>query len=264
MTRGVEFAKVRETTLLLDIYSPQKPKEAHPAVVWIHGGAWRAGSRDSVPIKELVAEGFVVVSVDYRLTPVAPFPANVHDIKAAIRFLRSNAETYSIDPERISIAGASAGGHLAALVGLTNGSKPHEGSVGGHLKTSSDVNAVVSFYGASNLLSVLDQSTPHGLRVRVPALKLLLGGTPDEKPALAELASPVRQLDPQDPPILLIHGDEDSQMPIEQSRELQRACETMKIECELIIVPGGSHGGKEFYDREMIKKVAQHLKPPAP
>ena len=258
-TQGVVFANIGSTALKLDIYHAPRGEKASPVIVWVHGGAWRAGNREGVSIRGLVEMGYSVASVDYRLTPVAPFPANVHDIKAAIRFLRANADRYGIDPDRISIAGVSAGGHLAALVGLTNGSKAHEGSIGEHLKVSSGVGAVVSFYGASNLLSILDQSTEHGLSVRVPALKLLLGGTPVEKPDVARLASPIYQLDEDDPPVLLIHGDQDPQMPFEQSKELQRACGKMGVSCELIPVQGGVHGGKAFYEKQMLDRVAAFL-----
>lgn len=258
--REIVFAKIGETKLRLDLYHPQATDTKHPLIVWVHGGAWRAGSRDSVPIKALVKKGFAIASVDYRLSTEAPFPANVHDIKAAIRFLRSHAEKHQIDPERISIAGASAGGHLAALVGLTNGSEAHEGKIGEQLETSSDVTSIISFFGASNLLSILSQSTPHGLEVRVPALKLLLGASPNEKPALAKLASPTEQLDPDDPPLLLIHGDKDPQMPVEQSGELHAACSNIGIPCEFITIQGGQHGGKEFFNPKNLAAVEGFLR----
>ncbi len=131
---------------------------------------FRCGSKSRMPLEALAEEGWVIASVDYRLTPVARFPAQVHDIKAALRFLRANAADYGFDADRIAIAGNSAGGHLAALVGTTNGHKDLEGSVGAHLEESSDVQATISFYGASNLTTILKQSTPFGLGVRIPAL----------------------------------------------------------------------------------------------
>lgn len=130
----VEFARVDEISLKLDLHLPRQIDEtastALPLIIWVHGGAWRAGSRKSMPLEGLVRKGFAVASVDYRLTPVAPFPANVHDIKAAIRFLRAKASDYDLDPNRFAIAGASAGGHLAALVGVTNGHSFLEGEIG--------------------------------------------------------------------------------------------------------------------------------------
>jgi acetyl esterase/lipase len=201
-----------------------------------------------MPLGKLVAQGFAVASVDYRLSHVAPFPAQVHDIKAAIRFLRAKAGDYGYDARRIAIAGSSAGGHLAALVGVTNGVQELEGSVGEHTDQSSAVQAIVSFFGASNLQTILAQSTPHGLSVRLPALTLLLGGPPEEKADLARLASPVTHVDASDPPLLLIHGDQDPQMPINQSHELQGAYEAAKLPVQFYVVHGGKHGGPEFYD----------------
>jgi acetyl esterase/lipase len=256
--KTIEFARVGEHALSLDLFLPARSKP--PLIIYIHGGAWRAGSRAEVPIAPLIENGFAIASVDYRLTPVAPFPANVHDIKAAIRFLRENAVEFGFDAQRFAIAGSSAGGHLAALVGVTNGVKELEGDGGGHRGVSSDVQAVVSFYGAANLQTILGQSTPHGLSVRVPALQLLLGGPPAEKPELARLASPVAHVNPKSPPILLIHGDADPQMPFEQSCELQAAYVKAGRTVELVTVKGGLHGGKEFYDEAHLALVAKFLK----
>ena len=225
VTRDIEFAKVADTSLHLDLYQPELAESPRPLIIWVHGGAWRAGSRRSMPLEGLIARGYTVASIDYRLTTKAPFPANIHDIKAAIRFLRAGAKRFAIDPGRVTIAGASAGGHLAALAGLTHGKSELEGKLGDHLATSSEVQAIASFFGASNLTTILSQSTPHGLSVRVPALELLLEGQPDEKPELTKLASPIFQLDANDPPVLLFHGDADEQMPIEQAEELKRACD---------------------------------------
>lgn len=212
-----------------------------------------------MPLGKLVAQGFAVASVDYRLSTEAVFPAQIQDIKAAIRFLRAREKDYGYDATRIAVAGGSAGGHLAALVGVTNGVKELEGTVGDHPGQSSAVQAIVSYYGASNLQSILGQSTPHGLSVRVPALQLLLGGQPDEKAELARLASPVAHIDANDPPLLLIHGDADPQMPIEQSYELERAYTAAKLPVKLIVIPGAKHGGKEFNDDQRTEIVREFL-----
>ena len=262
----IEFAKVDEMKLKLDLYLPghiaETPSGPLPLIIWVHGGAWRAGTRKNMPLEALVRKGYAVASVDYRLTPVAPFPANVHDIKAAIRFLRAKAEDYGLDPQRFAIAGASAGGHLAALVGVTNGHSYLEGKVGEYGDISSEVQAIISFYGAANLETILSQSTPHGLSVRVPALQLLLGGQPDEKPDVARMASPVSHVDQKDPPLLLIHGDQDPQMPINQSHELQGAYERLGLISIFHVVHGGAHGGSEFYDSERLEIVDHFLQQP--
>jgi acetyl esterase/lipase len=217
-----------------------------------------------VPIAAIVNHGFAVASVDYRLSPVAAFPAQAYDIKAAVRFLRNHSEDYGIDPDRIAIAGASAGGHLAALVGMSNRVRELEGRTGRDGDVSSDVQAVVSFYGASNLQTILAQSTPHGLSVRVPALQLLLKGQPEDKQQLAKLASPVSHVDRDDPPLLLIHGDQDPQMPINQSHELHGACRERGVTVEFDVVYGAAHGGSEFYTDARIRRVAEFLRDAMP
>ena len=256
----LEYAHIAEHRLLLDLYLPPKSSTPAPLVVWIHGGAWRAGSKDSVPVARWLQQGFAIASVEYRLSPMAKFPAQIHDIKAAIRWLRGNAETYAIDSERFIIAGSSAGGHLAALVGVSNGLETLDGDLGDFRSTSSDVQAIVSFFGASNLESILSQSTPHGLSVRVPALELLLGGQPDQKQQLAKLASPVTHVDTADPPLWLIHGDADPQMPIEQSRELQQRYADLKLKVDFEIVKNGKHGGDGFFTDEQLDRVANEIK----
>ena len=254
----IEYARAGDTSLKLDLHLPQNANA--PLIVYVHGGAWRAGSKSDVPVDALLEHGFAIASVDYRLSTEAPFPAQVHDIKAAIRFLRAKASLFKISTDRIGIIGSSAGGHLAALTGVSNGVKALEGTVGDYLDQSSDVQCIISLYGASNLQSILSQSTEFGLRMRVPALQLLLGGTPDEKPELARLASPVAHLDKDDPPLLLIHGDADPQMPPEQSRELNTACKAVGISVQLLELPGSKHGGPEFYDKERTDIIAAFLR----
>src|SRR4051794_22649486 len=156
----VEYARIEDQRLMLDLYLPRqsaRSPEAAPLVVWVHGGAWRSGSRKDLPLGGLVERGYAVASVDYRLSPVARFPAQVHDIKAAVRFLRARRGEYGYDASRIAIAGNSAGGHLAALVGVTNGHSELEGTVGDNPSEKSDVQAIVSLYGMSNLTTILAQ-----------------------------------------------------------------------------------------------------------
>jgi len=252
------FAEVDGRELLLDLYLPIDLAQP-PLIVYVHGGAWRGGSKDSMPLTGLLDEGYAIASVDYRLTPEARFPAQVHDIKAAIRFLRGNQERHPYDARRVAIAGSSAGGHLAALVGVTNGTAELEGSVGAYLDQSSEVQAIVAYFGASNLLTILQQSTPHGLGVRIPALQLLLGGQPEQERELAMLASPVFHVDKSDPPLLLLHGDQDPQMPINQSHELQGKYKSLGLPVDLLVLHGAAHGGKTFYDQPRTKAVSRFL-----
>jgi acetyl esterase/lipase len=255
--RDLAYASVPGATLGVDVYLPAGVRHP-PLVVYVHGGAWNAGSKSQYPAF-LVERGFAVASVDFRSTDVAPFPANVHDIKAAIRFLRARATDYGYRTDRIAIAGASSGGHLAALVGVTRGNAALEGVEGDYPGQSSAVQAIVSWFGASNLTTILSQSTPFGVGVREPALRRLLGDLPDAAPDIARLASPVFHVDAKDPPLLLLHGDQDRQMPINQLHELDGAYARAGLRAETLILHGVGHDGEPFFRGEPADRVVDFL-----
>ena len=257
--RDVEYARIGEQVLKLDLHRPIENSRS-PLIVWVHGGAWRSGSKSNMPLTELVEEGYAIASVDYRLSTQAKFPAQIHDIKAAIRFLRAHGNQWHLASKKIVIAGDSAGAHLASLVGVSNGNKELEGEIGPDRSQSSDVQGIISFYGAANLTTILSQSTPHGLKVRIPALNLLLGDQPTNVVDLARLASPVFHVDRADPPLLLFHGDQDPQMPINQSHELHGAYRSAKVPVEFEIVHGAGHGGAAFYIPERLALVKDFLR----
>jgi acetyl esterase/lipase len=243
-------------TLRLDLYLPEA---GAPLLVWLHGGAWEAGNKSAMPLAPIIERGFAVASLDFSPASKARFPGQIHEIKAAIRFLRGQAQRYGYDARRIAIAGASSGAHLAAVVGTSNGHAELEGTLGEHRGESSDVQAILSYFAATNLTTILAQSTPIGLNIREPALIRLLGATPKEAEPLARLASPVFQVDAGDPPLLLLHGDQDPQMPINQSHELEGAYEKAGLEVELIVVHGAAHGGDAFYSPANVERAAQFL-----
>jgi acetyl esterase/lipase len=245
------------TPLKLDLYLP--PAAGAPLLVWLHGGAWENGNKSAMPLAPFVERGFAVASVDFSPASKARFPGQVHEIKAAIRFLRAEATRYGYDASRIAILGASSGAHLADVVGTSNGNAELEGTLGDHRDQSSDVHAIVSYFAATNLTTILAQSTPFGLNIREPALQRLLGAPPKEAEALAKLASPVFQVDRNDPPLLLLHGDQDPQMPINQSHELEGAYERQGLQVDFIVVHGAAHGGDAFYSPENVERVATFL-----
>jgi acetyl esterase/lipase len=257
------YGKVADRELLLDIYLPEGVNNP-PLLIWVHGGAWRGGTKDSVPILDFVEDGYAIASLDFRLSGEGMFPAQVHDIKAAIRFLRAKAGSHGYDAEKVALLGASSGGHLVSLVGVTNGDRELEGDIGDFVAENSDVQAVVSYYGASNLTTILSQSTPHGLSVRKPALDLFIGGQPEDNTARARQASPVFHVDRSDPPLLLLHGDQDPQMPINQSHELHHAYNQHGLEVAFEVVHGAAHGGAEFVDEQrrsvVLAFLNKHLK----
>jgi acetyl esterase/lipase len=244
-------------TLLLDLYLPAAANP--PLVVWIHGGAWEAGNKSAMPLAPFIERGFAVASLDFSPASKARFPGQVHEIKAGIRFLRGQAQRYGYDARRIAIAGASSGAHLAAVVGTSNGHAELEGTLGEHRGESSDVQAIVSYFAATNLTTILAQSTPFGLNIREPALVRLLGAAPKDAEPLARLASPVFHVDAGDPPLMLLHGDQDPQMPINQSHELEGAYEKAGLDVEMIVVHGAAHGGDAFYSPANVERVAQFL-----
>lgn len=256
--KDLVYAKVGDRNLLVDIYLPENTPNT-PLIVWIHGGAWRSGSKENPP-KGLLENGYALASLDYRLSGEAPFPAMIYDIKAAIRYLRANAKKYGYRNDKIIIAGSSAGGHLAALVGTTNGDKELEGSLGDNLDTSSDVQAIIDLYGPTDFLTILDQSTPHGISVRAPALELLMGKPIEQVPEMAKLASPVFQVDGNDPPIFIAHGDQDNQVPINQAHELHAAYKKLEVMVQFEVVHGAGHGSPDYYQPEFTEKILAFLK----
>lgn len=259
--RDIEYAAVGDVRLRLDLYRPPADDAAprRPLILWIHGGAWRGGSKADVPILPLVERGYAIASVDYRLSTQAEFPAQLHDLKGAVRYLRASAPRYELDPERFVAAGSSAGGHLAALLGTTGGNRELAGTVGGNPDTADGVQAILDWFGPTDLTTILSQSTPHGLNVRVPALELLLGGQPAEKSALARAASPTFHVDAADPPLMIFHGDRDPQVPINQSHQLHGEYLRVGATAEFDVIYGGAHGGREFFDAKRLNRAAEFL-----
>lgn len=263
MTTHTDIAYADSATrpLLLDLYLPQGV--AQPAlIVWLHGGAWRAGSKANVEALDIVGHGFALASVDFRNSGEAGFPAQLHDIKAAIRFLRARAADYGYDASRIAVWGYSSGGHLAALTGVSNGNAQLEGSLGDFTTTSSEVQAVIDYSGPANLRTILHQSTAHGVSVRAPALEALLG-RPVDDPAIAELvtlASPALQVGPNAAPLLIMHGVQDNQVPINQSIELQQAYERAGRPVEVQFLLEAQHTSGEYFRSPYLEQVAAFLR----
>ena len=256
--KDITYALTPEKELKLDLYLPDGTSNPY-LVVWVHGGAWHSGSKENPP-QDLVKLGYAMASISYRRTPEAKFPALIHDIKAAVRFLRSHANQYGYRGDKITLWGSSAGGHLVALAGLTNNHEGLEGKIGNDLATSSEIQAVVDFFGPTDLTTILSQSTPHGLNVRAPALTLMFGKPLDQAAEELKLASPVYHVDAGDPPLFICHGDLDPQVPINQSIQLYGKYRELKLPVQLEYVHGGGHGGKQFSDPSLIHKVDQFLK----
>ncbi len=257
-TKNIKYALTPQKELFLDLYMPDKVQNP-PLLVWVHGGAWSGGSKENPPL-EFIAHGFAMASIEYRLSGEAPFPAQIHDIKAAIRFLRGNAKKYGFDGEKIILWGSSAGGHLAALAGVSDGNATLEGNLGDFTKISSKVQVILDYFGASNLTTILKQSTPYVINMRTPALIKLYGKPIEEATEEAKLASPVFHVDKTDPPMFICHGDQDPQMPVNQSIELYGKYQEAGLKVEIEFLHGAAHGGKEFSSPALVEKVVKFLK----
>lgn len=254
----------------LDIYFPETRSEKPlPLLVWIHGGGWSGGSKAQQPYLSQLKRGYVAASIEYRFSQKATFPAQIQDCQAAIRWLRANAEKYSIDPGRIGVGGASAGGHLAALVG-TSGAKKAFPMIGGNLDQSDRVQAVCDIFGPTDFWTVITQADEDQNVKNVfkwnngdPYSKLIGGKLGEDKEA-CEAVSPVHYVSKDNPPFLILHGDRDALVPYAQSVELNDLLAGAGVEVTLQRMPGAGHGGPQFGLPSVAKLAAtffdKHLK----
>jgi acetyl esterase/lipase len=255
--------------LVLDLARPERASGAGPGLVFIHGGGWTGGSRQMYEkeIREAAKRGYVAVTISYRLTdpdangkPANPFPAQIEDAKCAVRWLRANAEKYHVDPNRIGVVGASAGGHLSLLVGVTDESQKLEGS-GGNNGVSSRVQAVVNYFGPTDLGHLFSTSQ----RASKP-LSNLIGGPPEKHAQAYALASPITHVTKDDPPTLTLHGDVDQVVTPDQASLFDAAMKRAGAPHTLMMLEGQGHGFKgaaaakaraamyAFFDEHLKKK----------
>ena len=254
----------------LDIYLPEKKQDKYKVIVAIYGSAWFSNNMKVITFmslgKPLVDAGFAVVSINHRSSGDAKFPAQIQDVKAALRFIRANADKYQLDTTFVGITGFSSGGHLSALAGVTNGMKTRtvgsttidiEGTVGGNLEHSSRVDAVVDWFGPvdmahmENCETVKDEKSPEAA---------LIGGAPKDNPDLIALISPITYVSPQCPPFLVFHGQADNVVPHCQGENFSKALkEAGRLE-EFISVPDGQHGPVTFNEQTFRRMTDFFLK----
>jgi len=238
--RDLEYGRPGGVPLRLDIYSPLKPAGKLPVIVWIHGGGWDTGSKGFCPINFMARSNVAIVSIDYRLSGVATFPAPLFDCKGAIRWLRANADTYDLDADHIGIAGVSAGGHLALLLATTMNHPEMEGDVGGNLNFSSRVQCVCAFYPPTELNRLV--SNPQARTNADGEVAKLIGGPVAYNLDKAAAASPLTYVDKSCCPVYLLHGGADTLVPPEQSRIFYDALVKAGVQAHLTIVPNKGHG----------------------
>lgn len=238
----VPYAATGNPRHRVDIYLPKKPTVAGPlpVIAYVHGGGWRAGSKvmGRSQVMQLVDSGrYAAVSIGHRLAWEAPWPAQIHDTKAGIRWVRGNARKYGFDSNRICAVGASAGGHLVAVLGVTGGDASLEGNLGSYRDQSSKVKCVVDMYGPIDL-----RSTSAGLAALKDNVALLLGGNPTTLPQVAAQATPLTHVDASDPPFMIIHGTKDPLVGYQESVDLDKALRAAGVPVTFQTIEGGGHG----------------------
>lgn len=236
--RNLDYVKDGHERNKLDLYLPEMADKPLPVVVWIHGGAWKAGSKDRCPVAALSGKGYAVASINYRLLQHGDFPAQIEDCKAALRWLRASAKKYNLDGEHIGVMGHSAGGHLSGLLGTSGDIKDLEGK-GGNAEQSSRVQAAVVIAGP---LGIPSRNRTQG--------NMLTHITKD------------------DPPFLIVHGEDDTTVRFSQGERLNEALKKAGLDVTFVPKKGAGHVGTVFYDADAMKQYQEffdkHLKKTAP
>jgi acetyl esterase/lipase len=254
----------------LDIFYPEaKAEKPLPLLVWIHGGGWEAGSKANPPYLSQLPRGYVVASLEYRFSQKAIFPAQIQDCQAALRWLRANAKKYSIDPDKVGVGGASAGGHLSALVGTSGGAKAFP-MIGGNEDQSDRVQCVCDIFGPTDFNTVIKQAEEDKNVKNIfkwnmgdPYSKLIGGGLGEDLEK-GKAVSPTQYVSKDAPPFLIFHGDKDALVPYAQSVELTDKLKEAGVDVTLQKIPGAGHGGPQFASPPIIKLAVdffdKHLK----
>jgi len=242
MVRDIPYVTDGHPRQKLDLYLPEKADKA-PLIIWVHGGAWLEGSKEDFVPLDYLAEGYAVASINYRLSQHAIFPAQIQDCKAAVRWLRAHAGQYHLDPQRFGAWGASAGGHLVALLGTTG--QITEFDVGENMDVSSRVQVVVDYFGPTDFNQMDDQRLPKGMLHNPPQSpeSSLVGGAIQEMKAEVARANPITYVSKSAAPFLIVHGDQDPLVPFHQSILLEAALRKVGVTVLLYPVAGAGHGG---------------------
>jgi acetyl esterase/lipase len=224
-----------------------------PAVIYVHGGGWSGGSMGNAPLLDIARHGYFAASIEYRLTGVAKWPAQIQDCKLAVRWLRANAAKYNVDPNRIGVWGDSAGDHLVACMGTMGDVKEYEGD-GGYPGVSSAVQAVVDYFGPTDF--TMPDSNGGTIQQHVD----LFGGTLSEKGDLWKAGSPLFYVKAGDPPFLMVHGDHDGTVSLQHSLVLDQALTKAGVPHQLIIVKNADHGFPPYQGKGEISPTLEEIK----
>ena len=260
--KNIPFKQVNDKDIKLDIYLPTiKTDQKHPLLVWVHGGAWKRGSKDAIPNKNplllnsVLKEGYALVSVDYRLSGEASFPSPVQDINDAINFIHKHADNYNLKADQLVMMGRSAGGHLAGFIGATNAAYE---KVDFYAQPNYKVKAVVSFFGPTDLLAM---GTKGGKKVGPrSSVSMFLGSAPTDNPELAKQASSTSYINAESPAYIQLHGDQDKRVPLSQSESLKALLDEYGVDNELYVEQGVGHSARIFDSEKYVPTVMAFLK----
>jgi acetyl esterase/lipase len=271
--KNINYAGDTTVSHRMDIYLPKEVKDKYPAIILIYGSAFFGNDMKHVAFERLggplLAGGFAVVAINHRSSREAIFPAQIHDVKAAIRFIRGNAGQYQIDRSFVGITGYSSGGHLSAFAGTTRNNSGHqlgkveidlEGSVGKFTGQPSAIDAVVDWFGPTDFLIMDSCGSSMTHDASDSPESILVGGPIQENIEKVKLANPITYVDGDDPPFLIFHGDKDPLVPYCQSEKLYEALQQSGVESQLLIIPEGKHGPGVFEEKYFAKMVNFFLK----
>ncbi|EOX1296193.1 alpha/beta hydrolase fold domain-containing protein [Vibrio cholerae] len=261
VTKDITFKTVDGRVLKLDLYKPKAERiQPYPLLIWVHGGAWKRGSKDDIPTKNplllssVLQQGYALAAVDYRLSGEATFPAPVQDINDAVNFLYDNALQFHIKADKVVMMGRSAGRHLAGLMGTTN----THSNLTFYAKPKYQVKAVVSFFGPTDLLALANKGGKE--TSKQSSVSRFLGDTPSAIPQIAKQASSTSYVNERTPPFIQLHGTVDKQVPLEQSQLLKAKLDEYGINNQLWIEQNVGHSDPIFDTEKHVPKVITFIK----
>lgn len=265
---NIVYSKIGKRELKVHLLVPTHKKRPMPLILYIKGSSWGKDKpqdtfRNIPQLVQFAKSGYIVASVEHRTSHEAKFPAQIHDVKAAVRFLRQNAKQYNIDVNRVGAWGTSSGGHLAALLGTSGGVTELEGEEMTNSPYSSRIQAVVDWYGPTDFLQISQHTREYDADQADSAESLLIGAPIQKNREKVKKANPITYISSDDPPFLIMHGDKDKRVPFNQSVLLYEALKREQIEVTLYQIRGAGHGNR-FSKHEVLNTVQaffdQHLK----
>jgi len=259
VTRNIPYVQNGLKQQNFDLYIPDSTKKPMPLIIWIHGGGWDGGFKGWIEVPYLVRQGYAIASIEYRFTTVAPFPAQILDCNEAIYYLWKNAKKYGFDTSRFVVGGGSAGGHLASLIGASTNN--HVSEFYNDIKKENKVHirAVLNYYGPTDLNVVHGRAAYLDYDGDKSAINKLIGAPALERPDLAAIASPVTYIDKNDPPELIIHGDQDGFVPFWESQLYNSRRRIIGAKSQLIKIEGANHAGPKFQEPAIQQQVIAFL-----